>query len=455
MMSVEHIIGDLLVQHNCVIVPTFGGFVAQRVSASFDVIEGMAFPPRKALLFNRQLINNDGLLTTTYARANKCSYDEALETVRATIIQWETELKAGHRITIDRVGFLYFDQEQNLCFEQDRFFNLLLESFGLGVVRFIGAGDISASQQREEVQKVVEHIEKTEVKATEIEVVVPQTDEPLVEFEPEQVAPIIQPSFVFSEKPSNEETIQLPPIFELREAEPWSRRKKYTFAAALAPLAFYVFWIPMQTDVLESGVLSIRDFNPFRSVPEGTYQPSNEDYVPIKRRVKSQLKDVPPGATAFPLSIDDMGYIPVRIDGNSTKVVQRQVVNELAPAVSKDVLEPRSMEKKPSAVSIEREVAQTNLARPNTEKKSEKKDDLKSEVPTEQKVAKRSYIIVGSFSNEANAQDVIQQLRAKGIEPEILAAPNGGVRVSAGDGKQFKSLNGQLQGMGLAPWVMK
>ena len=62
MISIEQLIGDLLIQHNCVIVPSFGGFVAQKISAKIDFKSGKILPPSKSLLFNRQLINNDGLL---------------------------------------------------------------------------------------------------------------------------------------------------------------------------------------------------------------------------------------------------------------------------------------------------------------------------------------------------------------------------------------------------------
>ncbi|MEY3200216.1 MAG: hypothetical protein RJA13_2174, partial [Bacteroidota bacterium] len=58
MVSVEQLIGDLLVRHNCVIIPAFGGFVAKQTSASIDYKNGIMTPPRKSLLFNRQLINN-------------------------------------------------------------------------------------------------------------------------------------------------------------------------------------------------------------------------------------------------------------------------------------------------------------------------------------------------------------------------------------------------------------
>ena len=41
---------------------------------------------------------------------------------------------------------LFLDAENNLCFEQDRFFNLLLASFGLGQVHFLTEEDVNIVQ---------------------------------------------------------------------------------------------------------------------------------------------------------------------------------------------------------------------------------------------------------------------------------------------------------------------
>ena len=121
MLTVEGLIGDLLLQHNCVVVPSFGGFVAQRVSAQLDTEKGVMLPPRKSVLFNRQLINNDGLLIAAFAQTNQLTYADAQSEVNQVIATWNQALNAGQRIAIDRVGFLFLDAERNMCFEQDRF----------------------------------------------------------------------------------------------------------------------------------------------------------------------------------------------------------------------------------------------------------------------------------------------------------------------------------------------
>ena len=76
-MTIDHLIGKLLLRHNCVIVPSFGGFVAKPISAKVDFDKGIMTPPSKALLFNKQLINNDGLLVNELAQSSSVDFETA------------------------------------------------------------------------------------------------------------------------------------------------------------------------------------------------------------------------------------------------------------------------------------------------------------------------------------------------------------------------------------------
>ena len=122
MRSFAEIISTLLVRHNCVVLPDFGGFVARVNPAQIDYEKGIMNPPRKAILFNQQLTNSDGLLITEYALANEINYTEAQSTILGIIELWNEELKSGKRIEIDRVGELFIDINGKLSFVQDRFF---------------------------------------------------------------------------------------------------------------------------------------------------------------------------------------------------------------------------------------------------------------------------------------------------------------------------------------------
>lgn len=379
-MTVETLIGDLLLQHNCVVVPNFGGFVAQRVSAQIDFEKGVMLPARKSVLFNRSLINNDGLLVTALAQQNELSYPQATNEVDHTVANWQQQLQEGQRITIDRVGILYMDAERNLCFEQDRFFNLLLESYGLSSVHFIAAEDVAATETLANTKELANQL------TADREVIA------------EQTAPILHVV---------EET-RIVPIGRSRIR----KAMRYVAAACLLPIVFYSVWIPMKTDVLESGVLTIHDFNPFYTVPAASFKNVGHYEIPTDR-VEPQLKDLPAHVSTFAYELDEDTYIPIRVNERGNYQIQPEV----------------SLVETPEIVT---EVPQ-NTSTPSTS---------------------GSQVIVGSFSSRANAEILIQSLRQKGFDAIVL---EGGatIRVSAGPGSAYNTLAPKLRAEGLEPWLLK
>lgn len=72
-------------------------------------------------------------------------------------------------------------------------------------------------------------------------------------------------------------SIQFVPSNSERKRTSPSRKKtaywKYAAAAAIAiPIAFYSVWIPVKTPVIESGMISVKDFNPFGPTSKSSYQ---------------------------------------------------------------------------------------------------------------------------------------------------------------------------------------
>jgi hypothetical protein len=139
MKTFDEIIVQLIIQHDCVIIPEFGGFVTKAIPSKIDYDKGIMSPPSKQLLFNIQLLNNDGLLTTEISSVNKISYTEASNEIVRKVSEYHAALKAGKKITIHKVGTFQRNQEGLLVFEQDRFFNFLMSSYGLGNVQFVPA----------------------------------------------------------------------------------------------------------------------------------------------------------------------------------------------------------------------------------------------------------------------------------------------------------------------------
>lgn len=378
MVVIEHIIGELLLRHNCVIVPSFGGFVAKRASATIDYTTGVMQPPKKSILFNRQLINNDGLLIAECAVKKGLNYTAAEQSVQEMVDGWKSALNRGERVSIDKVGFLYFDAEKNLCFEQDRFFNLLLESYGLGKVHFLTAEDVELAQRT--------------VIATEL---IHETSET-------KVVPI-----VFDQESTRKIQDKELEIIDHPAAQKSSSTWKYIAAACVLPFAFYSYWIPAKTNVLESGMVSFHDFNPLHKSTQAAYNTTTAIQAvefPQEESFEDQL---------------------IYTDGRA--------VYQYDETFSVEVVLPK--------VAVE-----------NSTKTIE-------ETPSSSVESNQSLEwIVGCFSNASNAERLVNQLKSKGIQAYILDNNKGLTRVSAGGAssqQEIQALASKVSAAGFDGWTLK
>lgn len=129
--SLDKKIASLLREHDCVIVPRFGGFVANYKPAHIHPRLKVICPPSKSISFNRQLIRNDGLLANYIAEKEEISYDSALAYIDTTINSYRKELELGNRLEIEQVGSVYLDKNGLMQFIPDNETNFLPASFGL------------------------------------------------------------------------------------------------------------------------------------------------------------------------------------------------------------------------------------------------------------------------------------------------------------------------------------
>lgn len=405
MKHIEQAIGDLLLRHNCVIVPAFGGFVAEQLSAKIDYDKGVMIPPRKALLFNKQLISNDGLLINELATRNAVSFDEASQDVSAIVSKWNHRLKQGERIELDRVGILFLDSDHNLRFEQDRFFNLLLASFGLDQVHFVTQNEIDETQ--------------TQTISINRSIVEPV----LVEIEEERTAPIKHlPKTLAVEKPVATETGK---IVEIAPEKKKSRVWKYVAAACFLPIAFYSFWIPTRTDVLESGMISIKDFNPFYKSAEGTYVKTDfPKDIAFEKNTEGTLQE----------KIDSLeiptDVIPYRFTEDTWVFVDISELNakraELPDGGSSSVKTPEPVVSEPVQIPV---IAPNSM----------------------------NYI-VGCFGDKVNADNLVNTLKSQGLNAFILDVQGGLHRVSAGAAISNESMNNirsKSDALGFEGWLLK
>ena len=129
--KIEYYISNLLYIHDCVIIPGFGGFVGNKKSAYIHPVSGIIYPPSKALLFNKNLTQNDGLLATHIAKEEELDLLEITNLIEGFVQKIQKELKNRSAFKLQKVGTFTRGNEGNISFIQDKNYNYNLASFGM------------------------------------------------------------------------------------------------------------------------------------------------------------------------------------------------------------------------------------------------------------------------------------------------------------------------------------
>jgi nucleoid DNA-binding protein len=129
-MSVEQYLQELLYRYECVVMPGFGAFLANRKAAEVHATTHAFYPPKKVISFNKQLSDNDGVLTNYIAQAEHISYSEASEKVNLFVQELQTTLQTYKELTLNEIGTFNLEEEK-VVFQPFYHNNYLAESFGL------------------------------------------------------------------------------------------------------------------------------------------------------------------------------------------------------------------------------------------------------------------------------------------------------------------------------------
>jgi hypothetical protein len=124
-------ISELLHGHDCVIVPGFGGILANYRPASIHPTQHLFHPPSKRLVFNRSLTGNDGLLANHIASIEQVKYKTALDFIEKEVNKMVQQLQSGEKVQWKNIGVLQLDVEKNIQFHPADTVNYLSDSFGL------------------------------------------------------------------------------------------------------------------------------------------------------------------------------------------------------------------------------------------------------------------------------------------------------------------------------------
>ena len=131
MLEISRYIKDLLFIHDCVILPGLGGFVANYCPAEENPLINEMLPPSKAVSFNRNLKQNDGLLINCLAEAERISYSEAERAIDLYIEDISVRLRRSEKVKFEDLGELFFNKRHKLQFEPAKNINFLADLFGM------------------------------------------------------------------------------------------------------------------------------------------------------------------------------------------------------------------------------------------------------------------------------------------------------------------------------------
>lgn len=133
-MNLEKHISSLLYHHDCLVVPEFGAFIAQKSNSIYQNETTSFLPPQKQLAFNPSLTKSDGVLIQNLSQKEGLTFDEAKEQVHNSVLVWKNQLKSNGALNLENLGVLTMTKEGSLDFVPNHP-NYLLDSFGLECVK--------------------------------------------------------------------------------------------------------------------------------------------------------------------------------------------------------------------------------------------------------------------------------------------------------------------------------
>lgn len=118
----------LLHTHNCVIVPSLGGFVVNTMPARRNGLSVFDSPTCE-LVFNRELTHNDGLLVESYMRTDGVSFENATQKVDDSVRQIKNLLRTEKSVDLGDLGSFTMIGNQRFAYQPKPF--VRPEHFGL------------------------------------------------------------------------------------------------------------------------------------------------------------------------------------------------------------------------------------------------------------------------------------------------------------------------------------
>ncbi|MFD1872883.1 SPOR domain-containing protein [Hymenobacter bucti] len=155
-MNLSDHLRPLLREHDCVIIPDFGGLVAEYAPARVQLAgRHLLSPPTRHVAFNQSLTRNDGLLLDALRQHLGLSAAEAREQLRQAVATLHQELQAQQRLELPGVGIFRQLAGRGLQFEYTGTENLFAAAYGLPELTAHPIAVIDARLAREQQAQLV------------------------------------------------------------------------------------------------------------------------------------------------------------------------------------------------------------------------------------------------------------------------------------------------------------
>ena len=107
----------LIAQHNCVIIPELGAFLAHSIPASYNAEDGIFMPPHRTLGFNSQITIDDALLLSEYIDEQQLTYEEAGKALHKDVANLRYELSSKGTVRFGELGTFSMNVTGNITFD--------------------------------------------------------------------------------------------------------------------------------------------------------------------------------------------------------------------------------------------------------------------------------------------------------------------------------------------------
>lgn len=123
----------LLREHDCVIIPDWGAFVASVENA--HIKDSMLYPPKRILGFNLDLKHNDGILVSCISRRDGITYQSATKVVNDAVEKMKDIYDLTGKLEIPRIGTFNRNGEGTMSFSPEKYDNIANTNY-LGLASF-------------------------------------------------------------------------------------------------------------------------------------------------------------------------------------------------------------------------------------------------------------------------------------------------------------------------------